>query len=362
MALGDKIKSILGGANQLIFNPDAEPSAMDVMNAEGPLNENRGVWNILSNIGKLGAKQRVTNESLRDERAKRAADLELKKAQAGYYQAGSGLRGAQEDRTRNLIDVDNAKVEISQAKNDNDLTRIEEQGKSAMLRAEAFMKMAEASMARATNDAEKMQIQQMIDQMKIEADKWKTLLNYDIQKKRNEILGQTANTNQQRANTYATSVANQNTNAVMDRGLKGLQAMMGVQQGAENRASRERIADKYSNRGGTSETIQMGEGQEMSPAAFKGLNDMILKLEKDGNQAGADALRAATGMPKQPGLFESKQPVPKTIIKRKSAKPQLDLTQTTQRADGKIRVRNREGVVGWIMPEAYDPAKYTLVK
>ena len=85
MAIGDILKQItqgVSGFNNLAFDPNSDPSPADLVKAREPMAENRGFWNILSNIGGIGARQRVLGEQERQEREKHAADMELKKQQA----------------------------------------------------------------------------------------------------------------------------------------------------------------------------------------------------------------------------------------------------------------------------------------
>lgn len=350
MPIGDMLKKIIGTGNELLFNPNSEPTGLDVMNAQGPLNENRGFWAIASNLGKLGAKQRVTNEQLRTQRAKEEADLGLKKAQTGYYEAGVGQREAQGAYTMSRIKTDQINAEIKATKNENDLVKIEAQLKEGMRRADAFMKMAEASEQRAQNDIDKNKWRHEADMLREETRQLEVLLNDRVQTRRNEIRAEEAATGRQRAGTYDKSVENQRV--IGDRNfLTGIQKFFADQGNRQaDRASREKIASMRGSVGADNqETIQLGTGNEMSVSAFKGIGQMAEQLEKSGNAAGAEALRNTIGIPKKPGFFESKPPAIKGTITRPNKK---------------ITVKDAKGNI-WSITEKWfrdHPGMYELVK
>lgn len=98
MALGDLIKKLqtgVQGVNNFAFNPEAEPSGMDPYLAKEPYGSNQGFWNILSNMGRVGARQRMANEEMKNERALNQAKLEQMRASTEATRELGGLRGTQ---------------------------------------------------------------------------------------------------------------------------------------------------------------------------------------------------------------------------------------------------------------------------
>ena len=162
MAVGDSILKLLqslGGAAQgvdeAIFPSEdirsgqANVTGAEMIQARKPDYEPRGVLNILSKVGQQGARRRVMEEELRRGRAKEEADIGLKKAQAGYYEAGSGLRGAQAEREMARIDIDRRLTDLKAQANEIAASKNDVQKEANYQKFQYMMKYAQSSVDRA---------------------------------------------------------------------------------------------------------------------------------------------------------------------------------------------------------------------
>lgn len=196
---GSKLYEIL---SQVTGMHGGAPTGADIDLSKQPTAEPRGIFGVLQRLNQMGASNRVNQEALdfrRNDEARKQAEAEslIKSREILGEQ-----RQAQTERTRNLISVDNAKVELDKATLDlkkamqpAELKLLEIRGEALIQNASAALQNAQTNLMRAENDSEKLYFQNEVKQRELE-------LTAARNKWQQAVAEANVRINEQRANSY----------------------------------------------------------------------------------------------------------------------------------------------------------------
>jgi len=116
----------------------------------GPMQENRGLGNILNNFDRIGANRRIAAKGLREGDEDRAANLDLKKAQAENLRSLGSYRQAQQEAANRRNEIALIRAQAYAAKTDQEIRDAAQKLMYEGQRAQAAIQQAQASLQRAT--------------------------------------------------------------------------------------------------------------------------------------------------------------------------------------------------------------------
>jgi len=161
----------IGMASSMMYGePGQDVSPRDIVNLQEGDQPNRGVGNIMGNIARIGARQRMAGRQLRQGDEDRSVGLDLKRAQAENLRSLGPYRSRMLDIRSDLNEIRRLHEAVYKSKTESDAKNAIAQLEISRQNSEAAMLSAEARMKSAVNEEEKTAARLEFDREKFKYD------------------------------------------------------------------------------------------------------------------------------------------------------------------------------------------------
>jgi hypothetical protein len=340
------LNGIFGDMNLRMQGASGNPTGADLVKANEPLSEPRGVFGVMDRLNQMSAKNRVaqgaintSNEKEAQAKAESAAKVQQSNALSGYYDAGVNQREASAKYTEHKMGIEDAGVELNKIKADllrtktyGDLTNANIRGQAALMNGEAELRKAEAAAKQAATAEERLTLDREIQGKRIELDKAKSDWQRAVAEQRNTIASQ-------HEGSYGRYVDKAGT------------------MGSNSTSTTEEEIPGYD--------VTSGATGESTFVPGAGANAFFKMLPNMTDQFGGKSGFLGFGSTPKPTIAPSMKKKSKTTTTTKTPIGASSIAQELpgipRNKGGKILVKDKTGNPGYVTPPI-DESKYTVVK